>query len=538
MKNIIKQPLRIITGGILGLSLILWNVSCEDYLEDELLSDTSVDFLYTTPEGLESAVVGLYTINRNLYEQTWWNGAIPLILQSKSDLAFGRGGEISLFSRLAWGAILDDTGTNGGYNFYWTHYYKLADRCNAIIKAAENLDGIDEDQRNTIIAEAKCMRANSYFTLYRLFNNIFVTTEPTTPENAFEKPQDKSSEAEIFALLNSDLEFAINNLEMTTSDFGRWTQASARHLKAKVAVWENNWDEAAAQADAIISDGSYSLLGSTADVFQGDMNHSETLFAIQYQRDAVGGGGRNYMNWQTVANYAIAPGMVYSLDNGGNGAGFVMLNDYVRGLLQEDPNDNRDDGTYYISYYTYNNVETLPEGAQVGDTLDLYDQYSSEQDEFTKYYRQMNPGVLKFLDETADPSDRNHISNIMIYRLAETYLIGAEAHLMSGNTGKALEYINAIRNRANAASLTEIDIQDVLDERARELAFEGQRWFTLKRRGLLFQYLQDHMGNDNYNQTYGTGDPRTMIQEHMKNWPIPQSQIELLGPNYPQNDGY
>jgi hypothetical protein len=46
------------------------------------------------------------------------------------------------------------------------------------------------------------------------------------------------------------------------------------------------------------------------------------------------------------------------------------------------------------------------------------------------------------------------------------------------------------------------------------------------------------MGNDNYNQTYGTGDPRTMIQEHMKNWPIPQSQIELLGPNYPQNDGY
>src|SRR5690606_35039082 len=101
----------------------------------------------------------------------------------------------------------------------------------------------DEGRKNQILAEAKCMRANSYFTLYRLFNNIFITTEPTTPENAFDVPQDKSSVEEIFALLRSDLDFAIANLDYSTAQFGRWGQGAARHLRAKVAMWEEDWDE-------------------------------------------------------------------------------------------------------------------------------------------------------------------------------------------------------------------------------------------------------------------------------------------------------
>ncbi|WP_142783403.1 RagB/SusD family nutrient uptake outer membrane protein [Changchengzhania lutea] len=533
MKNLFKNRkciLLICTLFILG--------SCQEFLEDELLSETSVNFLYSTPEGLETGVIGLYTLNRGLYEQTFWNGAIPLIVQSKSDLVFGRGGEISLFSRLAWGATLGDTGVNGGHGNYWTHYYKLVDRANGIIKGAENLTGIDKAQKNRIIAEAKCMRANSYFTLYRLFNNIFISTEPTTPENAFDKPDNKSSEEEIFALLRSDLDFAIANLEWTTPEFGRFTQASARHIRAKVAMWEGDWSEAAAQTDAIINNGSYSLEPNTAEVFKGGLSRNETLFAIQYERDVIGGGGRNFMNWSSVANCALAPGVLKSLENGGSGAAFMTLNKYVRNLLTEDPNDTRTKNTYYIFQYFFNDPATLPAGKNIGDPLDLYDENSTDRNEFTRFYQRQNPGVLKFLDEEAEPTDRNHIKNIMVYRLAETYLIGAEAHMRSGNNAKALEYINIVRNRSNTASISTIDQEAILDERARELAFEGQRWYTLKRMGVLLEYLQDHMGNDNYNQTYATGDPRLLIQEHMKNWVIPEAQINLLGPNYPQNDGY
>jgi len=531
MKNIFN-----LKKSVWVLAALFLFTSCEEFLEDELLSDTSVDFLYSTPEGLETAVVGLYTLNRNRHSASFTS----LILHSKSDLVFGRTGAISLYSRLRWGISLGDYGTVGGYDRQWRDEYKIVDRANAIISAAEALEGVDEARKNQILAEAKAFRAHVYFALYRQFNNIFIKTEPTTPENAFDKPADRSSEEEIFNLLKSDLDFAIANLEMTTEEFGRWTQASARHLRAKVAVWQKDWAEAAAQTDAVIMDGSYSLEPNTKDVFKGTLSKSETLFAIQLKREVIGGELTNFHNWKMVANYATAPGVVKSDENGGSGAGFIMLNNYVRDLLKEDPNDDRDDNSYYITEYRYNDVATLPAGKNIGDVLDLYDQNSTDKNEKLKYYTSMNPGILKFRDEEAEPTDRNHNKNIMVYRLAETYLIGAEAHMMAGNTGKALEYINAVRTRAHAAEIDVIDQKAILDERARELAYEGQRWYTLKRMGVLLEYLEDHMGNDDYNQYYSSGDPRELIKEmpYLVHWPIPIKQKDLLGPNYPQNPGY
>ena len=73
-----------------------------------------------------------------------------------------------------------------------------------------------------IIAEAKFFRAEAYFYLYRMYNNIYVTTESTTVDNAFNVIDAKSTDDEVFALLNSDLTFAIDNLEWTDT-FGRVT---------------------------------------------------------------------------------------------------------------------------------------------------------------------------------------------------------------------------------------------------------------------------------------------------------------------------
>lgn len=519
---------------IIALTL---TTSCgKDFLEDKLLSDTSVDYLYSSAEGLETAVVGLYTLNRTIYGDNRLNGTIPLILQAKSDLGAGITGEVSLYSRLLWGASLGDYGTSEGLNAYWVYYYQIIDRANAIIRGAEELTDIDEDRRNQVLAEAKSMRANSYFVLYRLFNNIFVNTEPTTPENAFDLPQNKSSEEEIFSLLRSDLDFAIEHLNYNPAEFGRWSEGAARHLRAKVAMWEEDYSEAVVQTDELINSGSHSLT-TTEMVFAGDLNHPETLFAVNFEFQTIGGGSPHILNWNMVSAYADAPGLVHSVENGGAGAGFISLNNYMIDLLTEDPDDSRRN-SYYIFDYKYNDETALPPGKAIGDPLDLYENSDTDQNEFMLYYARQNPGVLKFFDETVEPTDRNHFKNIMVYRLAETYLIGAEAHMREGNTAKALENLNIVRERANTEPVTEINLETILEERARELAFEGQRWYTLKRTGKLYEYLLDHMNNDNLNESYPEGNPKEILREYMKNWPIPQQQIDLLGPNYPQNEGY
>ncbi len=83
-------------------------------------------------------------------------------------------------------------------------------------------------------------------------------------------------------------------------------------------------------------------------------------------------------------------------------------------------------------------------------------------------------------------------------------------------------------------SFTTIDEKTILEESARELAFEGNRWFLLKRMGVL-------MSQVNLYHTFGSASTNEVVfpmQAHMVRWPIPQSQIDLMAPNFPQNPGY
>lgn len=419
---------------------------------------------------------------------------------------------------------------------FWKHYYKIADRASSIIKAAETIEGIDEAQKNQIIAQAKWFRANSYFTLYRMFNNIYVTTEPTTPENAFDVIDNKSTEDEIFALLNNDLDYAIENLDWETEQFGRVTKGVAKHLKAKVAMWEDDWTEAKAQAESLINDGPHSLVSNTFDVFDGDLNNSESLFVIQYAEDIPGGSRTNMINFNFIPRYERVDGATLTTEYGGKGGGFLLPNNYLLNLLAEDENDDRNDNTYFRLVYYYNDADNLPSGVNFGDTIDVY-QPTTDPDNPSQtnaeYYERIHPSCLKFVEENNDPENQLQISNIMVYRLAETYLIAAEANMRLNNEDDALFYLNKVRERAHAAPKTTIDQQTILDERARELAFEGQRWYTLKRMGILEYQITTYAGDDNYKN-----EVRTNYMSHFENFALPTAMLDLLGPNYPQNEGY
>ncbi len=522
---------KIIKKGILLICVLLFSTSCDEFLEEELSTVIDANYIYTTEEGLKSGVVSLYKFNRELYETGRHEWYSPIMMASRSDLAFNRAGVLSLFGRYIWG--VSASGYQGFLmSTYWKHYYKITSNATAIINAAETLEGIDEDVRNTIIAEAKFMRANSYFMLYRMFNNIFVNTETTTVDNAFNLVENRSTDQEIFALLNSDLSFAIANLEWS-SQFGRVTKGTAMHVKAKVAMWQGDWTEAKTQAESLINEGPHSLAASTADVFNGDLNSPEQLFTIQYNEDIPGGSKTSMINFNFIPRYEKENDFSdLRSEYGGKGGGFLMPNNYLLGLLAEDANDDRDDNNYFRLKYYYSS------GPNTGLEIDLWEPTTDGNNPSptnNQYYERIHPSCLKFVEEGNDPATQFQISNIMVYRLAETYLIAAEANMMLGDNGTAMAHVNTVRTRAGAADIVTVDQQAILDERARELAFEGQRFFTLKRMGIqvLSHQITTYAGDEFYKS-----EPRTNWKDHFINFPIAQIDLDNLGLSYPQNDGY
>lgn len=504
--------------------------SCQDFLEEQPTTEIDANYIYSSEAGLKSGIVGLYGLERERYETGTEDYMGAVLMSSRSDLAFSRTGYTGLMGRYQRGTSAIDQGTNFASSLFWDHYYSIATKATEIINAAEVLENIDEDSRKQIIAEAKFFRAHSYFYLYRMYNNIYVTTESLS--DAFDVINDKSSEEEIFTLLNDDLTYAIANLEWTDT-FGRITKGTAKHVKAKVAMWQGDWTEAKNQALGVIegADSPHSLVGSTADVFAGDRNNSESLFVIQRNNELSGGGNLNMINANYVTQYFQIGGIESVNEQGGRGFSRILPNNYLLDLIAEDPNDTRDDDTYFRLKYYYTS------GPNVGQEVDNYAPFPSGN--YQNYYQRMHPSCIKFAQEDGNADSYLITGNILVYRLAETYLIAAEAILNS--SGDPLPYINAIRNRANAAPLTSVNQQAILDERARELAFEGQRWFTLKRMGqsvIDFQITNYAGDGEAFPNNLGDKDPRENWMSHFINWPIAQRDLDLLGAGYPQNEGY
>ena len=538
--------------------------SCKKFLTEKPTSQFTADFVYNTPEGLESGVVGLYNIQRNFWENVNTNnGSDPLVIDSRDDLTIPRGGEISNYGKMNSGTKPENSGV---FSTYWKTYYRIVDRANGIIKAAENITGMDEDRRKKVLGEARFFRANSIFILYKLFNNIYVTTEPTTPANAQDIILDKTPEETIYKIIKDDLTYAIENLPMKTADFGRITQATARHVKAEVALWQKDWPEAKLQSEAVINSGDYSLVASPANVFSGDLKNSETLWALQFKQGVD--GGVNKINFNLMPNYAeLIPGSKYSVEQGGRGFAWLTVNNYLRDLLNAYPNDIRINGTYYIKDYYYNDPATVPNQALLGTKIvhASWKEFAASSSNRNFWFIRLNTGCKKYFPDNGIPTENNQYKNIMMARLAETFLYAAEANLNLNNIGTindgplantALGALNAVRVRAGIPKVSEITLDSILNEQAKELAFEGRRMYMLKRTGRLYDYIVDHAGYGMAgdlspdNSTAGganntpekplpyKSDARRNMKPYMVNWPIPLSEINLLGPNYPQNAGY
>jgi hypothetical protein len=249
--------------------------------------------------------------------------------------------------------------------------------------------------------------------------------------------------------------------------------------------------------------------------------------------------------------YDDRPGMIRDLTNG-RPFNRYMPTRFLLDLYSD--NDARYEGSFMEAWYA--NSASLPAGISKGDTA----VYCTRKDipdavEASKKYQTYDrskiyladgtvkdnlryPTLSKFMDPTrASLNEAQSARDVFVIRLAEVYLIAAEAQMQLGNLAAAAEHINVLRTRASKPGKTaamlvkpaDITLDFILDERARELAGEQLRWFDLKRTGKLVERIKKYSPDNAIN-----------VQEHHTVRPIPQTQLDAVvnKSEFNQNAGY
>ena len=184
--------------------------SCSDLLNLESKTDVTNNYLFTTPEGLNTAVTGLYSLARELpggADNNESNLYIVTMCDFNTDIAILRAGVSTSIGRLN----TSFTPSTGDVNKFWKHHYGIIGKANEIIVAAEAL-GLDDSDVLHAWSEAKFFRGRSYFELWKRFDRLYLNVTPTTVDN-LKREYKPASHEELMTLMTTDLDDAMKGLD-------------------------------------------------------------------------------------------------------------------------------------------------------------------------------------------------------------------------------------------------------------------------------------------------------------------------------------
>ena len=522
--------------------------SCKDYLELESKTNITDNWLYSTPEGLSRAVTALYDLDRKLAKPSEDNNDLYVVqmLDYCTDLMVFRAGTAAALARLV--NLLPNNPLIEGL---WKHYYNIIGKSNEIISAAESM-GLDNPVTYRAWAEAKFFRGRAYFELYKRYERLYLNITPTSPDN-LQRDFVPASKEDVFERIRIDLDDAISGLSWelpsgtSGAQYGRVTVAAAKHVRAQFAMWEEDWNTAIEQCEDIFEHTATCALEAkpeTAFLSGAELRSKEFLWTYQFSME-LGGGGTgstsltgHRLGLTTLPTYhALGAYFTIAADMGGYAWGRVYPNTYLLSLFDKDK-DSR-----YKEMICTQLICNKPNTATYGQPYDMeLSRGKSEYITSTHFFSK------KYFDcwTNADQPDRtSSFKDLPVLRMGETALMCCEAyfHRDGGGSADALRWYNKTWQRAgNAEERGPLTLDMILDEYARECYFEGVRWPLLKRLGLLGERVRLHAGDsktdDPYLDTDYTHARQNFVDGMHEVWPIPQSQIDLMGKSFPQHEAW
>ncbi|GLB51965.1 membrane protein [Neptunitalea chrysea] len=529
MKSIKNIALLKTIALVLGVSLLN---SCD--IESELLTNISNESFYQTQDDAYDALVACYDgmqIATGGVKESFYTAS-----EVGSDDCFGGTGISDGYNY----QVIDEFDISRApsytdlYNNIWINYYRAIYRCNVLLQKMDQITWDDDNARAQYEAEAKFIRAYSYFDMVRLWGNIPLVTEPTTDNIPQSDPD------EVYTVIAEDLLYAAENLPdevYSSTESGRITRWAAKSMLARVYLYYTGYysksdlvglvsqsdaldhleDVIASSGHALVSD--FGTLWEAADVenYAGE-NNEEIVFAVKYTYTSNYTGDTDGNLWKVMFGMRGLNQYPY-----GQGWG-VTVNSKLYDLY--DSGDSRRWATV-ISV----DDEDLP--------VDI-----TAQREYTGYYNKKYTPLLTEDGEypgaaAGGDSDfqLNQMQDYFVIRYADVLLMASEL----GSTN-AQTYFDEVRHRALGNDYTQLTVtQDrIMEERHKEFALEGIRYWDLLRQGV--STAANTIGETTTVYSGGVETTKTIdgaqITATQGLFQIPNTQISLSGGVLQQNTGW
>ncbi|MEL7119356.1 MAG: RagB/SusD family nutrient uptake outer membrane protein [Bacteroidota bacterium] len=503
---------------------LLPTLGCEDFLEEEFRDGITTDNFFNNDAEAILAVNGVYRIllRGSMYrtrglDNYYQNGA--------DETGPSRNVNGNIHNYLIAEGVSDGNGT-------WSSCYEIVRNTSLFLENVDGNENLSESVRNRSTGELLFLRSLAYYHLTNLWGDVPYFRTLLSPEEL--STIGRTDRDLVRSEIKQDLARAIELLpeQYNGSDLARASKWAAATLKAKMHLADQEWAAAKEECLRIINESQHRLLDNFADVFDqsdpADQYNDEMIYSVDFTKDPIFGDGATQRTDDYNPRLRDEPS---NRNNRPDGAGTPTRWQLLQTALRAQGEDMTGFG-WAVPLPELADSSNWEEGDLRYDVT-IVTEYIGFQLRFPYFRKNWN------LNQENSPR-QNHPENYVVFRLADVYLMAAEAENELNGPGGAYEYVNAVRARAFEpdrpwSGMTQQEFRESMyDERKFELCAEGHRKMDLIRWGILLDVVRNV-------QHRSFNNPAANIQPYHVLLPVPLNEL-LLNPNLldsdPTNNGY